>query len=86
MFSLSTSTHPMLPGDLQSTQKIGSFKTSRFSAIGCVAKGTDITIVITGGANAGSYHIAVPVSTCSLGMTGDSSYGNQYSEEGKEGQ
>ncbi|MBS1747556.1 MAG: hypothetical protein JST21_15425 [Bacteroidetes bacterium] len=39
--------------------------------------------MLTGGANAGTYHVTSKETTCSEGLTGDNSFGNQYSESGK---
>jgi len=45
--------------------------------------GTQIKVVLTGGANAGSYTASSAESTCSMGLTGKKSFGNQYSVSGK---
>ena len=45
--------------------------------------GSDITVTLTGGANAGTYHVMTKDPTCSEGLTGDNSFGNQYSEKDK---
>lgn len=45
--------------------------------------GSEISVTLTGGANAGTYHVASKETTCSEGLTGDNSFGNQYSEKGK---
>ncbi len=44
---------------------------------------TSITVTFTGGANAGTYTATSPKATCSRGLTGEKSFGNQYSEKGK---
>lgn len=44
---------------------------------------TKITLQITGGANAGSYAASSDEPTCSMGLTGPKSFGNQYSVNGK---
>ncbi len=46
-------------------------------------KGTEITVNLTGGSNAGTYKVSSKESTCSMGLTGEKSFGNQYSETGK---
>jgi hypothetical protein len=48
-----------------------------------VAAGSEISVTLTGGANAGTYHVISKETTCSEGLTGDNSFGNQYSEKGK---
>ncbi|SDM79928.1 hypothetical protein [Siphonobacter aquaeclarae] len=45
--------------------------------------GSRITVTLTGGANAGTYTVSTPKTTCSKGLTGPASFGNQYSEKGK---
>ncbi len=45
--------------------------------------GSKITVKITGGANAGTYTATSTETTCSMGLTGDKSFGNQYSVNGK---
>ena len=45
--------------------------------------GTKMTVVLTGGANAGSYTASSAEATCSMGLTGEKSFGNQYSVSGK---
>lgn len=45
--------------------------------------GTQIAVTLTGGANAGSYTASSAESTCSMGLTGEKSFGNQYSVSGK---
>lgn len=45
--------------------------------------GSEISVTLTGGANAGTYHVTSKETTCSEGLTGDNSFGNQYSEKGK---
>lgn len=45
--------------------------------------GSDITVTLKGGANAGTYHVTTKDPTCSEGLTGENSFGNQYSEKGK---
>lgn len=45
--------------------------------------GSKITVTLTGGANAGTYSVSTPKTTCSKGLTGPESFGNQYSEKGK---
>lgn len=45
--------------------------------------GSEISVTLTGGANAGTYHVFSKETTCSEGLTGDNSFGNQYSEKGK---
>jgi len=45
--------------------------------------GAEIFVTLTGGANAGTYHVISKDPTCSEGLTGDNSFGNQYSENGK---
>lgn len=45
--------------------------------------GSDISVTLTGGTNAGTYHVTSKNPTCSEGLTGDNSFGNQYSEKGK---
>lgn len=45
--------------------------------------GSEISVTLTGGANAGTYHVISKETTCSEGLTGDNSFGNQYSEKDK---
>ncbi len=45
--------------------------------------GSKITVKITGGANAGTYTATSAEVTCSMGLTGDKSFGNQYSIDSK---
>lgn len=45
--------------------------------------GSEISVTLTGGANAGAYHVISKETTCSEGLTGDNSFGNQYSEKDK---
>ncbi len=45
--------------------------------------GTQITVTLTGGTNAGSYSAGSAEPTCSMGLTGEKSFGNQYSVSGK---
>lgn len=47
------------------------------------AGGSDITVTLTGGANAGTYTAHSKESTCSVGIAGEHAFGNQYSVEGK---
>jgi|GEM_PF-4254168 len=47
------------------------------------AVGTTITGKITGGPNAGSFLATSVDPTCSMGLTGPKSFGNQYSVSGK---
>ena len=45
--------------------------------------GTEIKLTLTGGANAGVYSAVSAEPTCSMGLTGEKSFGNQYSVSGK---
>jgi hypothetical protein len=45
--------------------------------------GTQITVALNGGTNAGSYTATSAEATCSMGLTGEKSFGNQYSVSGK---
>jgi len=47
------------------------------------SSGSEISVTLTGGANAGTYHVMTKDPTCSEGLTGDNSFGNQYSEKNK---
>lgn len=47
------------------------------------AAATEITVTLTGGANAGTYTASSTEPTCSEGMAGEKSFGNQYSDGGK---
>ncbi len=49
------------------------------------ADGSVIKVVITGGANAGTYNLASTETTCSRNATGANSFGNQYSTRAKTG-
>jgi len=60
-----------------------SATTSKTDAATSGSGGSDITVTITGGANAGTYHVTTKDPTCSEGLTGDNSFGNQYSEKDK---
>lgn len=42
-----------------------------------------IKVIITGGANAGTYTATSNETTCSIGLAGDKSFGNQYSIDAK---
>ena len=42
-----------------------------------------IKVTLTGGPNAGTYTATSKETTCSMGLTGDKSFGNQYSVDGK---
>ena len=53
------------------------------TAIVSVSGSTQITVTITGGANAGTYTATSAEPTCSMGLTGPKSFGNQYSVSGK---
>lgn len=44
---------------------------------------TEIKVTLTGGANTGSYSATSAEPTCSMGLTGEKSFGNQYSVSGK---
>lgn len=44
---------------------------------------TQIKVTLTGGANSGSYSATSAEATCSMGLTGEKSFGNQYSVSGK---
>ena len=46
-------------------------------------KGSDISVTLTGGPNAGTYHVTSKDPTCSEGLAGENSFGNQYSDNGK---
>ena len=45
--------------------------------------GSKISVSITGGPNEGIYHVITKDPTCSEGLTGENSFGNQYSEINK---
>lgn len=47
------------------------------------AMASEIKVTLTGGANAGIYTVTSANPTCSMGLTGKNSFGNQYSVEGK---
>ncbi len=47
------------------------------------ADATQIKVTLTGGANAGIYTGNSTEPTCSMGLTGEKSFGNQYSVKGK---
>lgn len=42
-----------------------------------------IKVTVTGGPHAGTYTVTSKETTCSMGLTGDKSFGNQYSENNK---
>lgn len=42
-----------------------------------------IKVTLTGGDNEGIYKVTSAEPTCSMGLTGKNSFGNQYSEDGK---
>jgi hypothetical protein len=44
---------------------------------------SEISVTLTGGPNAGTYHVNSKDPTCSEDLTGKNSFGNQYSENGK---
>lgn len=50
---------------------------------GSATAGSEITVTLTGGPNAGTYTATSAETTCSEGLTGDNSFGNQYSAKGK---
>ena len=47
------------------------------------AEATEITVTLTGGANSGTYKATSNEATCSMGLTGAKSFGNQYSVSNK---
>lgn len=47
------------------------------------SSGSEISVTLTGGDNAGTYHVISKDPTCSEGLTGENSFGNQYSEKDK---
>lgn len=53
------------------------------SEAGGGAPGAEITVTLTGGSNAGTYTATSAETTCSEGLTGENSFGNQYSAKGK---
>jgi len=69
----------------------GAFKTAshttHYSKVSAVkskpAVGTQITVKLTGGANPGTFTATSAEPTCSMGLTGPKSFGNQYSVSGK---
>ncbi len=69
------------------TTKTGSLGTTNASEVSAPAadnsKGTEIAVTLTGGANAGTYKASSNESTCSMGLTGEKSFGNQYYVTGK---
>ena len=60
-----------------------SAATSKTEAATSGSAASEISVTLTGGANAGIYHVMSKDPTCSEGLTGDNSFGNQYSETGK---
>lgn len=68
-----------------STTKTADSTTDKTSAAPTISVGgaTKITVQLTGGANAGSYTASSDEPTCSMGLTGPKSFGNQYSVNGK---
>jgi hypothetical protein len=72
-YSLSTKADDTAPG----TRVASTASTSGIN------KGTDIILKLTGGNNAGTYEVTSNESTCSEGLSGEKSFGNQYSETGK---
>ncbi len=63
------------------TKEIPKTETEKTISSGTV--GTQIKVTLTGGANAGSYSANSAEATCSMGLTGEKSFGNQYSVGGK---
>lgn len=49
------------------------------------AEGSVINVVVTGGANAGTYKLTATETTCSRNATGANSFGNQYSTREAQG-
>lgn len=56
---------------------------SKTDAANTGSGGSEISVTLTGGANAGTYHVVSNETTCSEGITNDNSFGNEYSEDGK---
>lgn len=56
---------------------LGGFKNVKKSLLPAV--GTEITVTLKGGANAGTFTDTSAEPTCSMGLTGPKSFGNQYS-------
>ncbi|CAH0994528.1 hypothetical protein EMA8858_00638 [Emticicia aquatica] len=46
------------------------------------AQNSSIRLIMTGGANAGKYTTNSEKTTCSCGLTGEKSFGNQFSQKG----
>lgn len=65
------------------TPDSASSSTSKPDAVAGSTAGTEITVTLTGGANAGTYTATSVDPTCSEGLTGKKSFGNQYSVKGK---
>ena len=64
-------------------QSVDAISGSASGATSTGNKGSEISVTITGGPNAGIYHVITKDETCSEGLTGDNSFGNQYSANGK---
>lgn len=58
-------------------------KTPTEDTSGSDAAGSEITVTLTGGPNAGTYTATSAETTCSEGLAGKNSFGNQYSAKGK---
>lgn len=63
--------------------KNATSKTSTNAASVGGTAGSEITVTLTGGDNAGTYTATSVDPTCSEGLTGEKSFGNQYSVKGK---
>ena len=53
------------------------------SSSATIGAATEMTLTLTGGANAGAYTATSGKATCSMGLTGEKSFGNQYSASDK---
>ena len=60
-----------------------SAPSSKTDATDSGLEGSEISVTLTGGDNAGTYHVTTKEPTCSEGLTSENSFGNQYSEKNK---
>ncbi|HUZ61477.1 MAG TPA: hypothetical protein VMU83_22060 [Hanamia sp.] len=83
MFFLSCHNLGNKPGDVSGTSHSNSAAQSITSNSTGMDAGTEITVTLTGGTIAGTYTVISKDPTCSEGLTGKNSFGNQYSEKNK---
>jgi hypothetical protein len=71
------------PGETKATQQTTESGNPADKPAASGSGGTKMAVTLTGGANAGSFTASSAEATCSMGLTGEKSFGNQYSVSGK---